>query len=193
MTTQCPKDSNNPCNNNLCHLCLQVRSKAMALLQRYPISACTRPVLRGAVSLAAADAGLASASAGRQSSAASSSSHYHWQQSGPSSGRSTGPPRGQLSRFADVVGGPGGRGPGLYRGFSRSLSTSRLGGDCGWSPMGSGGGGGGGRGTVANGHAEGPRLPSPAPPPGAVPMEASPMRRAGSREATPPPHHAGAT
>ena len=161
----------------------------MGLLQKHPISACTRPVLRGAVSLAAADAGVASASAGRQSgSAASSSSHYHWQQqSGPSS-RSTGPR--PLSRFADP-GLPGGRGGPPYPGrFSRSLSASRLGGgDGGWSPMANG--------RLANGHAEAAGVQLPGPPPGGAPFgggtQASPMQRQGSREATPPPFQPAST
>ncbi len=161
----------------------------MGLLQKHPISACTRPVLRGAVSLAAADAGVVSASAGRQSSAASSSSHYHWQQSGPSS-RSTGPLPRPLSRFADS-GLPGGRGSPFPGRFSRSLSASRLGGDGGWSPMANGA-----NGRLANGHAEAAGTTLPGPPPGGAPFggaQASPLRRQGSREATPPPSQPAST
>lgn len=91
----------------------------MGLLAKHPMSACTRPVLRGAVSHAAEAGGGASGSAGRQSSGASSSSHYHWQQSGPSS-RAT-PPMRPLSRFAE----PASAGRGV--GYSRSLSSGRLG------------------------------------------------------------------
>lgn len=129
----------------------QVRVKAAALLTKHPMSACTRPVLRGGASQpaeagagAGPGPGAASASAGLQSSAASSSSHYHYQgqQASAPSGRAT-PPTRPLSRFAEPPGtcppSAGGRGG---AGLHRSLSASRLGNGGLWENGGGGGGGG---------------------------------------------------